>query len=148
MVQHNKAIKMADRNEIGHFEPGNKIRLRYQTAGALQLAIDGYFDKVEAAGQLATYSGLAAHLGVRRESLYRMRGHGSDYAEVVEMATGKIEADYEQRLISGKGGNTIGLIFALKQWGWSDKQEVTMDQRTVQLTGFTLVDPNQPEDGR
>lgn len=133
---------MADRNELGHFEQGNKICMRYKSAMDLQTAINSYFDECKVSGQVVTYSGLASHLGVRRESLYRMKFHNDEFAEVVELATGKIEADYEQRLISGKNGNTVGLIFALKQWGWTDRQEITTDNRTMQLTGFTLINPS------
>jgi hypothetical protein len=137
---------MADRNELGQFEPGTKIRLRYKTAEDLQTAVEAFFIQCEAKGLIPTYSGLASHLTITREALYRMKNHGDDYAEVVQMAKTKIEADLEQRLISGKGGNVVGIIWATKNFGWSDRVELKMDSRNVSLTGFKLIDPNGSQD--
>jgi len=136
---------MEDRNTLGHFEPGNKIRMRYKTSEELQTGIDAYFDQCKTEKLIPSYSGLAGHLGITRKALYEY-GQRDEFYEVVQVAKTKIESDYEQRLISGKGGSTVGLIFALKNFGWSDKTELQLDSRNVSLTGFKLIAPDGGQD--
>lgn len=73
-------------------------------------------------GRHPTASGLAWHLGfASRQSLHDYK-KDPDYAEIVGRAMLFVECGYEQQLADGRGDG--GIVFALKNFGWSDKQEL------------------------
>lgn len=68
----------------------------------------------------ATVTGLALYLGFEsRQSFYDYEKH-EQYSYTIKNARLRIEAAYEQQLLSK---NATGAIFALKNFGWKDKQE-------------------------
>ena len=70
-----------------------------------------------------TVTGLALALETTRDVLIDYQGK-DEYSNAVKKAKLKIENAYEKRLIGrGNGGD----IFALKQFGWSDKQETKIE---------------------
>lgn len=80
-----------------------------------------------------TITGLALHLGTTRELLcdYELK---DQYSDAVKYYKQKIENAYEKRLI--KRGNA-GDIFALKNFGWKDKQESDVNVKgTLSLTSL------------
>jgi len=90
----------------------------YNDPEELQIAVDSYFTD----NDKPTISGLAYHLGfASRQSFY-------DYEEIeiftytIKRARLRMEMYYEEKLT---GQYSSGGIFALKNFGWSDKQEVT-----------------------
>ena len=97
--------------------------LKFKTVKALQEAIDKYFADCEEMGEPLTVTGLAIALKTTRETLMDYQ-EKDGYSDAVKMAKLKIENAYEKRLIArGNGGD----IFALKQFGWTDKQETKIE---------------------
>lgn len=85
-------------------------------------SVDAYFDNKD---NTHTWSGLAIHLGFEsRQSLedYKKKP-GFSYS--IKKALFRIEALYEQKLSTT---TPTGAIFALKNFGWKDKQDI--EQRT------------------
>lgn len=73
-----------------------------------------------------TITGLALYLGfASRQSLYDYEKRG-EYSYIIKNARLRVEKGYELRL---HGNNPTGSIFALKNMGWYDKQEI--DQKTT-----------------
>lgn len=70
---------------------------------------------------ILTITGLAYHLGFEsRQSFYDYE-RKSEFSYTIKRARLFIENDYEKQL---QVGNTVGAIFALKNFGWTDKQEI------------------------
>ena len=94
---------------------------RYPTAELLQEAVDQYFYDLHASKKNPTITGLVYHLGfASRKEIERQKAHGDDYDEVLSRARLRVEMIYEERLMSRE---VVGAIFALKNLGWTDKQE-------------------------
>src|SRR5699024_8364940 len=102
----------------------------YKTPEALQEAIDGYFDNPPTAwvtvGKEAvevprlTITGLALHLGFEsRQSFYDYEEREA-FSYTIKRARLRVEHEYEKAL---RSASPAGPIFALKNLGWSDKQE-------------------------
>ena len=92
--------------------------LLYKNTDELQEAIDRYFETHEK----YTISGLAYHLGFEsRQSFYDYEKR-DNFSYTIKRARLRIEIYYESLL--GKAGGAGGPIFALKNLGWSDKQEI------------------------
>lgn len=69
----------------------------------------------------ATISGLALFLGFEsRQSFYDYEKN-EEFSYTIKKARLRIESAYEQELLSR---NATGAIFALKNFGWRDKQEL------------------------
>lgn len=69
----------------------------------------------------ATITGLALFLGFEsRQSIYDYEKNG-DFSYTIKRARLHVENSYEKNLLSR---NAVGAIFALKNFGWSDKQEI------------------------
>lgn len=89
----------------------------FNTVEEMQEKIDDFF----ATEDIITITGLALHLGFNsRDSLIRYQ-NDNEFYDTIKKAKLKVELEYEKRLIAnGRGGD----IFALKNFGWSDKVEV------------------------
>ncbi len=101
--------------------------------------IDEYFAQQNTT---LTWSGLANYLGFEsRQSLedYKKK-EGFSYP--IKKALLKIEEIYEKALFQK---NAAGPIFALKNFGWRDKQEI--DQKTEHSGGINISwqDPKLPD---
>lgn len=132
------------RDSLGRFMVGNKMApsKRFTSREHLASAVLAYFQDCESGNEYPTMTGLALSLGfTSRQALmnYNKEPGYEEYFEVVSWARMQIEASFEQRVINPKTLNVSGLIFALKQMGWTDKQEIRMDQRSVNLTGFKMI---------
>jgi hypothetical protein len=89
---------------------------KYKSPEELQEAIDAYFELTDK----PTISGLALALGFEsRQSFYDYEQ--GDFSYTIKRARLQIEAVYEQKL---HGAQCTGAIFALKNFGWTDKTEV------------------------
>lgn len=72
-----------------------------------------------------TITGLCLHLGFEsRQSFYDYEGRDG-FSYTIKRARMRVENSYENKLLDAK--NPTGPIFALKNMGWSDKQEVTQE---------------------
>lgn len=117
--------------------------LKFQTVAELQEAIDAYFKSVDdvfytdkdgnKVHEPLTITGLALALDTTRQTLmdYQER---DEFTDAIKKAKTKIENFAEKKIFTS---NPTGAIFALKNYGWKDKQEV--DQRYVNKDGEDLV---------
>ena len=117
--------------------------LKYKTAEEMQAGIDEYFElcqpkyATDADGNVLkdnrgnpitelnppTITGLALHLGFcNRSAMYDYEARG-EFCHAVKTARSRCENWVE---VNGLQGNTppAMAIFALKNYGWSDKQEI------------------------
>jgi len=108
----------------------------FETPEKLQEAIDNYFEKGvkvrtivvgKAPNQIPidipvpTITGLCIYLGFEsRQSFYDYEKRDG-FSYTIKRARLFIEKEYEEMLAIG---NTTGAIFALKNFGWTDKQEI------------------------
>jgi len=99
--------------------------LKFKTPEELQQKISDYIEDCNKEGIPLTITGLALALDTNRQTLINY-ANKDEYAHIVERAKLIIENAYELRLIeSGRSGD----IFALKNFGWTDKQEVDSNIR-------------------
>ena len=68
-----------------------------------------------------TFTGMALHLGFESRQSFYAYGKLEGFSYPVRKARAMVEAEYEKRLA---GNNVAGAIFALKNHGWSDRQEL------------------------
>lgn len=119
---------------------------KYNTAEELQEAIDVYFEEhkpeyeIDSDGKVITtksgipilklnpptISGLALHLGFcNRTSLYEYEREG-EFSDTIKIARTRCENFVESYGMSGNIPPAIA-IFALKNYGWKDTQEIIAD---------------------
>lgn len=95
---------------------------KWEDPEAFAKEVDNYFDTET----FPTWTGLAIHLGFEsRQSLedYKKK---DGFTYPIKKALLKIENTYEKGI---QGKNPAGAIFALKNFGWKDKQEI--EQKTT-----------------
>lgn len=118
--------------------PGGKPPL-YKTPEELQKKIDAYFkgkgvlENVSKASSnkkkneqrpIYTITGLCLYLGFEsRQAFYRLEDK-QEFSYTIKKARMQIENVYEERLQSS---NSTGAIFALKNFGWKDDQDASID---------------------
>jgi len=94
---------------------------KYDNVKSLIKKIDEYFENLKSEKKNPSITGLALYLGFEsRQSFYDYEKH-EEFSYVIKKARLQIENFYEEKLLSR---NTVGAIFALKNMGWSDKQEI------------------------
>ena len=99
--------------------PGGRP-LKFQTPEELQEKVDLYFEKCDKTGEPYAITGLALALDTDRATLCNY-GNREEYADIIFRAKLRVEHAYELRLIDkGRSGD----IFALKNFNWTDRQEV------------------------
>lgn len=90
----------------------------YTSPEELSEKVDSYFEDEDS----PTWSGLALYLGFNsRQALNYYMDEKPGYLDPLKKALLKIEIEYEKGLA---GRNPAGSIFALKNFGWTDRQEV------------------------
>ena len=93
----------------------------YRDPKEMQAKVNEYFDILESKEKHATITGLCLHLGFcSRQSFYDYEKK-PEFSYTIKTARMMVEAQYEASLM---GRYTAGAIFALKNLGWSDKQEL------------------------
>ena len=93
----------------------------FESAEELGNMIHEYFETTEEGKEHPTITALALYLGFEsRQSFYDYEDK-DQFSYTIKRARLRIEANYEQQLFSK---NPTGPIFALKNFGWRDKQEV------------------------
>lgn len=103
----------------------------------LALLVEDYFNQ----GGHFTITGLCLHCGFdSRQSFYDYE-QKPEFAYIVKRARLMIEHMYENALMSDK---VTGPIFALKNMGWSDKQELshTSPDGSMSPTRIEIVSPD------
>ena len=116
----------------------------YLDAASLQTKIDSYFDdppdkKTIVVGNgtielpIYTICGLAYYLGFEsRQSFYDYE-RSNEFSYNIKRARLRIESNYEQNL---QFNNATGSIFALKNMGWKDTQDINLDANAI-ITNIT-----------
>lgn len=90
----------------------------FKTPEELKQKVESYFDEEK----VPTWSGLALYLGFNsRQALNYYMDEKPGFLDPLKKALLKIEIEYEKGLA---GRNPAGSIFALKNFGWTDRQEV------------------------
>lgn len=90
----------------------------YNSPEELEKKVDSYFEDENT----PTWSGLALYLGFNsRQALNYYMDEKPGYLDPLKKALLKIEIEYEKGLA---GRNPAGSIFALKNFGWTDRQEM------------------------
>lgn len=98
-------------------------RRKYQKPAEMQKVIKAYFKQLEKDNEKPTICGLTLALGFSsKQSLYNYEDYGEKFKEVVQRARLMIEESYEEGL---RGPHYGGCVFALKNFGWKDTQEIT-----------------------
>jgi hypothetical protein len=93
--------------------------LKFQSVDELQNKIDNYFAACELEKKHVTITGLALALGTYRQTLCNYEVQ-PEYVDTVKTAKLRVENYAENRLYEGA---PTGPIFALKNFGWSDRVE-------------------------
>ena len=95
---------------------------KYKHVEDMQALIDKYFNDCDETETPYTITGLAMALDMTREKVIKY-GQKDEFRDAIKKAKQKVENSYELRLIkSGRAGD----IFALKNFGWSDRQETSI----------------------
>lgn len=96
----------------------------YKNPEDLAYKIKEYFGSLRIEGHddvPATITGLAFYLGFEsRQSFYDYEKK-EDFSYIIRRARLMVECEYEKKL---SGNSPTGSIFALKNMGWSDRQEI------------------------
>ena len=118
------AIKCSNINQLF-----NASKIDPQDIDAINDRIKAFFDYCSKAGLRPTVTGLAAALGVRRETVWKWEHSGGERGELISKAKGIMEMHLEEWLHTSKT-NSTGAIFALKNhFGWKDSLELTTPQK-------------------
>lgn len=93
----------------------------FKSPEELQAKVDEFCVESLGKGKKLTITGLCLHLGFEsRQSFYDYESR-PEFSYTVKRARMIIENEYEQRLFENANA---GAIFALKNFGWTDKQEI------------------------
>ena len=85
--------------------------------------VDSYIDMCRANNEPILLIGMVLALGLTsKEAFYNYGSEYAEFSESVKRARSLIELEYEKRL--NINSSAAGPIFALKNFGWKDKQEV------------------------
>lgn len=101
--------------------------LKFESPKAMQKLIDKYF--AETPDEELTITGLALALDTDRQTLINYEKR-DDFFDTIKRAKTVVENSYERAL--RKNGRT-GEIFALKNFGWADKQEIDSNLNVSKL---------------
>jgi len=85
---------------------------------AFEIKVDEYFDTEKN----PTWSGLALYMGFESRKSLHDYGQKDGFSYPIKKALLRIENMYESNLTKQ---NTAGSIFALKNFGWKDTQQIT-----------------------
>lgn len=84
--------------------------------------VDGYIDLCKQAGEPILLTGMILALGLTsKEAFYNYETY-EGFSDSVKRARMLVEMEYEKRL--NMAPSATGPIFALKNFGWKDKQEI------------------------
>ena len=105
---------------------------KFSNADDLLKKVEEYFENTNVRDQ--TRAGLCIYLGISSELMcaYKRGEKGEDFREVILWAYTRLEHKYEVDL--NYKANPTGPIFALKQYGWKDNQDVE-----VKSSGFEII---------
>ena len=95
----------------------------------LEVLVDKYFADCKEDEEPTTITGLSIALGFSsRQSIYDYEKRPA-YKHVVARAKLMVEHGYEKQVAKGRGDG--GIVFILKNMGWSDKQEIEHSEKVT-----------------
>ena len=97
--------------------------LIFSTVEELEELITKYYERCETMDKPLTLSGLACWLGIDRKTLYNY-SERDDFFPTIKVAKDVIQADMEERALSGKSNATFSIFSLKNNYGWNDKQEI------------------------
>lgn len=107
--------------------------LKFKSVKIMSKKIDAYFKKTPE--KEWTITGLALALDTSRETLMNYEKR-DDYFDTIKKAKDMVQNAYEKDLrAKGRSGD----IFALKNFGWSDKQELDHTTKGDKIRGFNFI---------
>ena len=115
----NKAPR-SPKNPLKRPGPG---RPRKYTPAQAQRLIDQFFKKCDEEKRPYTITGLALALDTSREMLCTWEAEDTEFSYTIKKAKNVVKQSVEEALLSG--ANPGGYIFWLKNFGWTDRQEIT-----------------------
>ena len=122
--------------------PGGRPRL-YSTPEEMQAKVDEYF----ATESQPTMTGMILFLGfVDRRSASDYEQRNDEFSPIIKNARARIERLYESIILYRKEGQVTGPIFALKQFGWTDKTEQVMTFTNKPTVKFEFTDGDSSTD--
>lgn len=108
-------------------KPVGRPRL-YATPEQFEAKVYEYQKHCEESREPVTWTGLALFMGFSsRQSINEYKEY-SGFSDAVKKAQTFVEYHYELRL---NGDRPTGAIFALKNMGWSDKQEIEHSEKVT-----------------
>jgi len=93
---------------------------KYETDEQLSVMVDDFFDECDLNEEPYTITGLGLAIGLDRHQLISY-GKKEEFYHTVKKAKQKCENFAEKRLFTGQ---PTGAIFALKNYGWKDQQQI------------------------
>ena len=115
---------------------GSVGRPRKYTASQAQRLIDKYFQTCSDTKTPCTITGLALALDTSRKVLCEWAERGDELSNTIKKAKDRMENYVEELLLTSK--NPAGPIFWLKNFGWTDRQEI------VGAGGSPVIDVYDP----
>lgn len=103
----------------------------YESAEEFMNKVEEYFDNTDV--KIQTRAGLCLFLGITKMTFYNYcnGSQGDEMREVCEWAKTRLEHKYELDL--NMRPNPTGPIFALKQYGWKDQQDVDVKASGIEI---------------
>lgn len=106
--------------DIGLINLGGRPR-KYSSPEEFDEMVGRYYNHCISTGEPITWTGLALYLGFSSRQAIDEYQHYDGFYDSVKRAKTLVEYGYEKLL--HKGQNAAAPIFALKNFGWSDKGE-------------------------
>lgn len=98
----------------------------------LQKLVDEFFKREKR----ITLAGLAVALDISRSTLYEYEKKDK-FSYIIKKARERVEELYEEKLVHD--GSPTGVIFALKNMGWSDNRKVDHTTQGEKIVGFNYL---------
>ena len=110
--------------------------VKYSNSEELEELIENYFK----GNTTPTMAGLAYYLDMSRSTLlaYSLK---DEFSNVLKRARDRIEMLYEERLLSTT--TPTGVIFALKNMYWKDRQDVTTNDKDLPTPILPTIKTNE-----
>lgn len=123
--------------------PVGRPRL-YDSPEAFESKVYEYQKHCEESGEPVTWTGLALFLGFASRQSIDEYAKYQGFSDAVKKAKTFVEWHYEKRLCSDK---PTGAIFALKNMGWNDRQELdhTTNGKDIGVVQRVIIDPSNTD---
>ena len=110
-------------------------RIKYKNPVVLAEMVNGYLDECEALEVPLTIAGLCLSIGRTKKDLMNS-SVDTEMGDVLVQARMLVEQELETRLYTES--RTAGVIFALKNLGWSDKKELDLGASDGNVAKYSI----------